>query len=97
MSLFPAERKCAICGEEFLGFDQWVFKRGEAWFCSWGCLQEHERQKKRSRAGRVHRLDRTERNEIRKLLTMGVNPQKIADQVGVSVQAIMYYKQKAEA
>ena len=97
MALFPAERRCAICNKEFLGYSQWVYKRGESWFCSYGCLQKHEKKKKRSRAERVHRLDATERSEIRKLLTLGVAPQKIANKVGVSVQAIIYYQQKAEA
>lgn len=97
MSLFPTERSCAVCGKEFLGFDQWVFKRGEEWFCSWGCLREHDKKVKKARSARVHRLDRTERGEINRLLMLGVNPQKIASKVGVTVQAVMYYKQKAEA
>lgn len=96
MSLFPTERSCAICGKEFMGYEQWVFKRGDEWFCSWGCLRQHDQKTRRKRLT-ARRLDRRERSEVAKLLEMGVNPQRIAYKVGVSVQAIMYYKQKAEA
>lgn len=96
MGLFPTERSCAICGKEFMGYEQWVFKRNDKWFCSWGCLRQHDQKIKENRMT-ARRLNRQERREVEKLLEIGVNPQRIADKVGVSVQTIMYHKQKAEA
>ena len=95
MAMFPAERKCPVCGKKFLGYDTWVYKRNERMYCSWGCLRKHDR---RARVGKTtKRMEESEREEVARRLSRGEKPSEIAEKVGVTLGAIMYYKNKVEA
>lgn len=95
MALFPTERTCAICGKVFLGFNQWVYKRGEIWYCSYHCKQEAEKRRVRRSKG-PWKLTRVDRGIIRDLLEMGEDPKRIAKRFGVTVEAIQYHQRKME-
>ncbi len=96
MSLLPKERTCAICGRKFLGYDMWVYKRGESWLCRYSCLLEFDKKRKRRRTVRNRRLNAEEKREINDLLSVGVGPQRIADRMNISVNAVLYYQKKME-
>ena len=39
------EKICPICGKRFYPpTDEWAYRRGDEYFCSWHCLCEHDRQ-----------------------------------------------------
>ena len=44
-------RKCKVCGKKFYASDEYVYKIRKSkmgsyyWFCSWGCMRKHEREK----------------------------------------------------
>lgn len=90
MALFPSEKTCAICRKKFLGHDGWVFKRGESWYCSWSCLREHERQSKARKYGQ--RLNKEDKETLRKMLEAGVKLQRIAERMNITVNAVQYYQ-----
>ena len=96
MSIFVEEMECPVCKKTFVRRENWAYKRNNHLFCTWGCLRKYDKKSRESRVN-ARRLDRSERSEIVELLSKGVSPQRIADKVGVSVQAIIYYKQKAGA
>lgn len=63
------EKICPICGKRFYPpTDEWAYRRGDEYFCSWHCLCEHDRrQEARLRAvgvpkGRLPEARKTERN-----------------------------------
>ena len=95
MAVFPTERKCVECGKVFLGFDQWAFRRNGEWLCSWRCLRAHDSQEKMMKIN--GRLNRAGKEKVLEMLGLGIDPQRIADKMGVSIQAVMYYKNRAEA
>ena len=97
MALFAPEKSCAVCKKKFLMTDEWRYKRGELVFCSWGHMREHDANVAMEKSTRQRRLTKHEQQDINKLLTTRLTVTEIAEIVGVSVQAIQYYKQKARA
>ena len=95
MSLFPKERKCAVCGKVFLGYEEWVFRRGEIWMCSNKCTRMWDGKKKARYRNR--RLDKDERREAIEMLKSGMSPSEVAEIIGISPNAIYYYHKKLKA
>ncbi len=92
MGVLPMERCCAICGSKFLGADQWVFKRNRHWFCSWGCLREYEKGKTVKRNN--NRLTRMDREKVIQMLQIGLSPKHVAEKMGLTINAVVYYQTK---
>ena len=98
MALFPPEVKCPVCGKIFMRWDGWVFTRNNRDYCSWTCFRKHSRSSRQRRLGEgTRRISPEERREVAELLKKGLKPKEIAERVGVTYQAILYYKNKAEA
>ena len=94
MGMYPTEHTCHICKKEFPVFSNaWVYRRGDNWLCSYHCVVAYEAQKTQRRS--KGRLSRADKEKIMEMLEIGVNPQKIADKMGVTVNAIAYYQNKA--
>ena len=91
MALF-IEKTCPICGKGFIWYEQWVFHRGDLWFCSNRCTTQYDKGKRIRHNNR--RLDKDERREVKKLLAEGMSVRKIAELVGISENAIYYYQNK---
>ena len=91
MGIIPSEKTCYVCGKEFIGFDQWAFKRGDKWFCKWSHLNKYEQDVK-SRSCR--RLQYEERVKIREMLSDGIDIQKIARKMDINVKTIKYYQKQ---
>ena len=38
--------KCPVCGKRFdvLWPNQWAYKRGNKFICSWGCIRKYDRK-----------------------------------------------------
>lgn len=91
MGLIPTEKKCFVCGREFIGFDQWIFKRGDKWFCKYSCLQKYDEEHK---SRYVKRLNQDERNLIREKLIQGMDVQELSELFGISVRAVKHYQRQ---
>ncbi len=40
------EKICPVCGKRFYPpTDEWAYRRGEEYFCSWHCLCRHDRER----------------------------------------------------
>ena len=92
MNLYPIEHKCPQCGKVFLSREPWGYVRSDKKICSYHCLREYD---KRSRLGKsTKRLGERERKEIIAMLAEGMSPQKVSDLMGVTLQAVLYYRGK---
>lgn len=89
MNLFGNERKCEVCGKEFLIRPDWVYKRqagdGYKVFCSWGCMREWEKRK-------PDRRDQAEK--IRQALEDGLTVGEIVRLLSVDRRVVMYWEKK---
>ena len=80
------EKICPICGKRFYPpTDEWAYRRGDEYFCSWHCLCEHDRrQEARLRAvgvpkGRLPEARKTERNaSVRRDYKRGISVIELA-------------------
>jgi hypothetical protein len=95
MALLPPEVKCPVCGKIFMRWDGWVFTRNNRDYCSWFCYRKCERRPKKFVES--NRISPEAKLEIAELLKDGMKPKEIAERIGVTYQAILYYKRKAEA
>lgn len=91
------EKRCAACKKLFVVQceDLWAYRRGDIWFCSYGCLMGYEKKKKFRHHNR--RLDREEVSEVKRLLREGINYKQVAEIVGASPGSIYYYVEKMRA
>ena len=56
------ERKCMICGKQFIAREEWAFKRPDRnrcykWFCSWSCLKKFDEKHKEKKRHFVRRTE----------------------------------------
>lgn len=36
-------RKCVVCGKEFIATSEYVYRRKNLWMCGWNCLCKYEK------------------------------------------------------
>ncbi len=92
MNLYPTEHICPECGKTFLARDPWGYTRSGAKYCTWTCFRKNERHARSE--GSRKRLGDRERKEIVALLSEGMSPPKISAMLGVTLQAVLYYRKK---
>lgn len=83
------ERNCAICGKRFVFRDEWVFRKKEKIFCSWGCMRKFERT-----SPAMTSADR--RRKIQQAIADGLTVMEIARLLGEDSGLISYYVRKAK-
>jgi len=86
------ERKCSVCGKEFIMHEGWIYKkcRGhelERLFCSWGCMREFE--KRRGNAAE-------RREKIIQAIKDGLNDTEIGNLLCEERQRVHYWRTKLE-
>ena len=89
MSLFGNEKKCPVCGKEFLTYPDWAFKKGNGdgikYFCSWGCM----------RAWEARKMSRAEQADaIKQAIRDGLTVKEIVALLSVDSRVVSYWEKK---
>lgn len=58
--------KCPVCGKDFdvLWPNHWVYKRGNQFICSWGCIRRYDRKEADGMQGKAILTDKQKRKAI---------------------------------
>ena len=97
MGIDVQERRCPVCGKEFVPTSQWVYRDRVAWFCSYGCKRQAELRKEKLLNGKrrmQRRLTPKEVDRVLSLIRKGVAIQEIMVDAGVTESAVRYYIKK---
>lgn len=88
---YIVERKCPICGKNFILAPEHKYNDGQRKVCSWSCQLEAERRKEAKKAKRTYRgksVDPKRNDTICLMAANGMPLKDIADAVGLSLEHV---------
>ena len=85
------ERKCRMCGKNFIYNSGWVYQLGsekrQIVFCSWSCQRKWDSS---------HQTAHDKRDMVITLLRQGENPKDIARRLQIDPKNVYYWQKKIE-
>lgn len=91
------ERVCPVCKREYIATPEWVYKRKESYFCSWGCLRKYEKTHGvtiHGRGGNRKPISDEQKRTVANRVKGGETCREIAVEMDVSIAAIQKIQKK---